>query len=61
MAVVVSSSSVNQTLANTKADCGKIAEFLARGGAKQLNVNPAIINVLKAIVASGDTTSLSTL
>ena len=60
MATVVSSASVNQTLARTKADCGKIAEFLARGGAAQLNVDPAIIDVFKAIVASTDTTDLST-
>lgn len=60
MAVTVSSASVNQTLANTKADCGKLAEFLARGGAKHLNLNPAIIDVLKAIAGSADTTSLAT-
>lgn len=60
MAVVVSSSSVNQTLARTKADAGKLAEFLSNGGAIQLNIDPAFIDVLKAIVGSADTTDLRT-
>lgn len=60
MALTVSSASVNQTLALTKIDCGKLAEFLARGGAKNLNLNPAIIDVLKSIAGSADTTALAT-
>jgi hypothetical protein len=60
MAVTVSASGTNQTLALTKIDCGKLAEYLARGGAKHLGLNPAIINVLKAIAGSADTTSLAT-
>lgn len=59
-ATVVSSSSVNQTLANTKADCGKIADWLDGGGAIMLNVNPAVIDVLKAIAGTTETTDLAT-
>ena len=56
----VSSASVNQTLAQTKKDFGLVAEWLAKGGHAQLGVNPATINVLKAVVASTDTTDLRT-
>lgn len=60
MAVTVSASGTNQTLALTKADCGKLAEWCKRGGARQLGLNPAIIDVLLAIAGSADTTSLAT-
>lgn len=60
MAVTVSASGTNQTLALTKLDCGKLAEYIANGGAKSLGLNPAIIGVLKAIAGSADTTAMAT-
>ena len=59
MSTVVSSSSVNQTVTLTKSDCGKIAEYLDRGGVLALDLNPAIIDVLKAIAGASETTSIT--
>ena len=59
-ATVVSASGTNQTLALTKIDCGKLAEWCAKSGCVQLGLNPAIIGVLKAIASTTETTDLAT-
>lgn len=48
------------SLADAKTECGKVAEYLARGGAQQLGVSQSLITMLQAINASADTTDLRT-
>lgn len=47
------------SLADCKTECGKVAEWLARGGKEHI-ASQAFITMLKAINASGDTTDLRT-
>ena len=60
MATVVASSSVNIPLANVKQNCGELAELLARGTTFGLQMDPGMIDVLKAIAGSADSTDLRT-
>lgn len=60
MATVVSSSTVNQTLAITKKDCGKLADAWRKGQLKNFDLSSTFYDVLVGIVNSADTTNLST-
>jgi hypothetical protein len=58
MATVVSTAGC--PLATIKADCNKLVDILARGGFPATIVSPGLIEVLKNIAASADSTNLST-
>ena len=60
MATTVAPISNGITLATVKRDFGRIAEVLSKGGIPGLRYDAGVIDVLKAINASTDTTDLRT-
>lgn len=60
MATVIASTSTTPTLANLKADCKRLAQYLEKNGFPASTLSAGSIAALHAIADSGDTTDLRT-